>query len=54
MLTTSKYIAFTLPKPVATHVRDIIYFRDITLCTVKYSQKLPRSYASAASDLRLA
>jgi hypothetical protein len=43
MLTTSKYIALTLPKPVAKHVRDIIYFRDIAQCTVNYSQKLPGS-----------
>jgi hypothetical protein len=41
MLTTSKYIALTLPKPVAKHVRDIIYFRDIAQCTVNYSRKLP-------------
>jgi len=41
IMATSKYIAFSLPKPVLKAVRDIIYFRDICQCEVEYRKNSP-------------
>ena len=46
ILATSKYVAFTLPKPVLKEVRDIIHFCDILSCEVSTIKVRPRIWGS--------